>query len=107
MPTIQLTLFFYYGLYPYHFYPHGPLDTVGYWAETQIFGGVLSLEHDQSETRDCHLAVKRRGIEDIHTSAVVYPFPIVRVSGSATRTLMRNKPTTRHNQATTQLPTPF
>lgn len=32
-------------------YPYGLADVIGYWAETQIFGGVVLFEHenDQSE----------------------------------------------------------
>ncbi|PGH04550.1 hypothetical protein AJ79_07076, partial [Helicocarpus griseus UAMH5409] len=34
------------GLYAaYMQYPYGLADTVGYWAETQIFGGVVLFEH--------------------------------------------------------------
>ena len=32
----------------YFFYPYGLLDTVGHWTETQIFGGVVLLKHEQS-----------------------------------------------------------
>ena len=28
-------------------YPFGLLNVVGYWAETQIFGGVLVFEHEE------------------------------------------------------------
>lgn len=32
----------------YSSYPYGLLDTVGYWTETQVFGGVALFEHDSS-----------------------------------------------------------
>jgi hypothetical protein len=32
----------------YSFYPYGLLDVVGYWTETQIFGGVVLFGHDES-----------------------------------------------------------
>ena len=35
----------------YSFYPYGLLDTVGYWTETQIFGGVILFEHEQSGSK--------------------------------------------------------
>ena len=31
-------------------YPTGISDVVGYWAETQIFGGVVLFEHEKSQT---------------------------------------------------------
>ena len=33
----------------YHKYPFGLLDMIGYWMETQIFGGVILVEHDGSD----------------------------------------------------------
>ena len=31
-------------------YPTGLSDVVGYWTETQIFGGVVLFEHENSRT---------------------------------------------------------
>ena len=41
----------------YQRYPYGLLDVVGYWAETQFFGGVLLFERDKltSEVPLSHL----------------------------------------------------
>lgn len=33
----------------WHQYPEGPADTVGYWAEAQIFGGTVLFEHGESD----------------------------------------------------------
>ena len=37
----------------YEYYPLGLLSVVGYWAETQIFGGVLLFDHGDSDLEVC------------------------------------------------------
>ena len=32
-------------------YPFGLLNVVGYWAETEVFGGVVLFEHDESGSK--------------------------------------------------------
>ena len=32
-------------------YPFGLLNVVGYWAEAEIFGGVLLFEHEEGSSR--------------------------------------------------------
>ena len=34
-------------------YPFGLLDVVGYWAETQVFGGVLLFDRGDSGSEVC------------------------------------------------------
>ena len=34
-------------------YPFGLLDVVGYWAETQLFGGVLLFDRGDSGSEVC------------------------------------------------------
>ena len=36
-------------------YPFGLLDVVGYWAETQLFGGVLLFDRGESGSEVRHL----------------------------------------------------
>lgn len=35
-------------------YPRGLLDVVGYWAESQIFGGVLLFDRSDSGKQVCY-----------------------------------------------------
>lgn len=35
-------------------YPLGVADMVGYWAETEVFGGVVLFDRGESETEVCY-----------------------------------------------------
>lgn len=45
--------FYHTGYMAYVMYPHGLLNVVGYWAETQVLGGVLLFERGPSGLEVC------------------------------------------------------
>lgn len=50
-------------------YPFGRLDVVGYWAETQLFGGVVLFERDESGSNvRCCSRLARPMLTDIRSS---------------------------------------
>ena len=46
---------FYYASYAdFERYPFGLLGLVGYWAETELFGGVVLFEREESGSNVCY-----------------------------------------------------
>ncbi|KAG6356487.1 hypothetical protein INS49_015875 [Diaporthe citri] len=54
-------------------YPNGLADVVGYWAETQIFGGVILFDRGESEEEMSNNAfIKSSCFSDLRDSAMAY-----------------------------------
>lgn len=54
-PDGKLTSLFYQDQYRDHNqYPQGAADMVGYWAESQIFGGVVLFDRRRPDEREPH-----------------------------------------------------
>lgn len=54
-PDGKLPSLFYHDQYREHNqYPEGPADMVGYWAESQIFGGVVLFDRRRPDEREPH-----------------------------------------------------
>lgn len=77
-PPNQWFLNFYHTFYQHHYdrYPYGLLNVVGYWAETQILGGVLLFERGPSGIEvgfsESNVVTKKL-IAFQNTSAFVHP----------------------------------
>lgn len=47
-PGTRFNVYFHPDYVQFKNYPRGLLDVVGYWAETQVFGGVLLFDRSDS-----------------------------------------------------------
>ncbi|KAK2759804.1 hypothetical protein FQN54_002538 [Arachnomyces sp. PD_36] len=54
LPTATPSSFYVYPYYLWQSYPRGVSDMVGYWAEKQIFGGVVLFDRGPNDDKNCH-----------------------------------------------------